>query len=67
MERIKKGDTVEWLCSRDISAAAFEVKEILDQDGFPLGQANPGNIVTIVYDPVIDHAWKVNDLLRMKK
>jgi putative protease len=63
---LKKGETVEYLC-RDINVVVFEVIELLDQDGIPLEQANPGNIVKIKYDPVIDHAWEINGLLRKKK
>jgi putative protease len=63
---LKKGETVEYLC-RDINVVVFEVIELLDQDGSPLEQANPGNIVKIKYDPVIDHAWEINGLLRKKK
>jgi len=62
---LKKGEIVEWL-GKDINVGAFEVKEILDKDGIPLAQANPGNIVKIIYEPGIDHAWEVNDLLRKK-
>jgi hypothetical protein len=64
---LKKDEMVEWLSSKDINVAAFGVKELLDRDGIPLEQANPGNIVKILYDPGIDHAWEVNDLLRKKK
>lgn len=64
---LKKGEILECLGSKDFNVAVFAVKEILDQDGIPLEQANPGNIVKIIYDPGIDHAWEVNDLLRKKK
>ena len=63
---LQRGETLEWLC-RDIKAAAFDVQEILDRDGIPLGQANPGSTVKIVYDPGTDLAWEVNDLLRKRK
>lgn len=63
---LKKNDTIECLC-QGINVAAFEVKELLDQEGIPLEQANPGNIVRIKYDSGIDHVWKANDLLRKKK
>ena len=63
---LRKGDTVEYL-SRDINAVAFEVLELLDQDGIPLEQANPGNVVRVTYPAGIDADWEVNSLLRKKK
>jgi hypothetical protein len=42
------------------------VKELLDQDGIPLSQANPGNFVRINFDSEVDVAWEVNGLLRKK-
>ena len=63
---LRKGETIEYLC-RDINAVSFEVLELLDQHGVPLEQANPGNTVTIHYDPAIDAAWEVNGLLRKKQ
>jgi len=63
---LKKGETIEYLC-RDINTVAFEIMELLDQDGIPLKQANPGNIVKIKYDSGIDPVWEINGLLRKKK
>jgi putative protease len=63
---LKKGETVECLC-KDVNVVVFAVKELLDQDNIPLEQANPGNIVKIIYEPGIGHDWEVNDLLRKKK
>jgi putative protease len=63
---LRKGDTVEYL-SRDINTVAFEVLELLDQDGIPLEQANPGNVVRVTYPAGIDTDWEVNSLLRKKK
>ena len=60
---LRKGDTVEYL-SRDINAFQFEVLELLDQDGIPLKQANPGNVVMVKYGAGIEAAWEVNCLLR---
>ena len=60
---LRKGDTVEYL-SRDINAFQFEVLELLDQDGIPLKQANPGNVVRVKYGAGIEAAWEVNCLLR---
>ena len=63
---LRKGETIEYLC-RDINVVSFEVLELLDQHGVPLEQANPGNIVKIIYDPGIDPAWEINGLLRKKQ
>ncbi len=63
---IRKGDTVEYL-SRDINVVPFEVLELLDQDGIPMQQANPGNIVRIKFAAGIAADWEVNGLLRKKK
>jgi putative protease len=63
---LRKGETIEYLC-RDINVVSFEVLELLDQHGVPLGQANPGNIVKIKYDSGIDPAWEINGLLRKKQ
>jgi putative protease len=62
---LRNGETIEYLC-RDINTVAFEIRELLDQHGIPLEQANPGNIVKIKYDPGIDLSWEVNGLLRKK-
>jgi len=63
---LRKGETVEYLC-RDINVVTFEVLELLDQDGIPLEQANPGNSVKIQYDSEVAWAWEMNGLLRKKK
>jgi len=63
---LRRGDILEYLC-RDISVVAFTVTEILDQDGIPLEQANPGNVVKLKYGPDLDAVWEVNGLLRKKK
>ena len=63
---LRKGDTVEYL-SWDINAVAFEVLELLDQDGIPLKQANPGNVVRVTYPAGVNADWEVNSLLRKKK
>ena len=63
---LRKGDTVEYL-SRDINTVTFEVLELLDQDGIPLKQANPGNVIRVTYPAGIDTDWEVNSLLRKKK
>jgi putative protease len=63
---LRKGETIEYLC-RGIDTVSFEVLEVLDQDGIPLQQANPGNIVKIQYDPGIDITWEINGLLRKRK
>jgi putative protease len=62
---LRKGETLEYLC-RDINVVPIEVKELLDQDGIPLDQANPGNVVRVKYGSVAA-AWEVNGLLRKKK
>ena len=46
---------------------SIKVTELLDKDGIPLKQANPGNIVRIQYDSDVDASWEVNSLLRKKK
>ena len=63
---LRKGETVEFL-GRDINAVPFEVVELLDQDGIPLHQANPGNVVRVKCDADIDGIREVNCLLRKKK
>jgi hypothetical protein len=63
---LRNGEIIEYLC-RDINTVAFEIKELLDHDGIPLEQANPGNIVKIKHDPGIDSAWEINGLLRKRK
>jgi len=45
---LRKGDTIEYL-SRDITAVSLEVMELLDQDNMPLEQANPSNVVKVIY------------------
>lgn len=62
---LRKGEIIEYLC-RDIKVVSFEVLELLDQDGIPLEQANPGNIVKIIYDADVNAAWEVNGLLRKR-
>ena len=61
----RDGETLEYL-GKDINAVSFEVKELLDRDGFPLEQANPGNIVRIKVDPEVNTAWEAGGLLRKK-
>jgi hypothetical protein len=39
----------------------------MDQDGIPVEQANPGNVVRVKYGTDIDADWEVNCLLRKKK
>ena len=63
---LKKGETIEYM-RRDIKIFAFEIIELLDQDGIPLKQANPGNIVKIKHDPGIDPDLEINGLLRKKR
>ena len=63
---LRKGETVEYLC-RDINVVTFEVQELLDQDGVPLEQANPGNSVKIQYDSEVTWAWEMNGLLRKQR
>jgi putative protease len=63
---LRKGDAVEYL-SRDINVVSFEVLELMDQDGIPVEQANPGNVVRVKYGTGIDADWEVNCLLRKKK
>ena len=62
---LRNGETIEYLC-RDINTVAFKIKQLFDQDGIPLEQANPGNIVKIKYDSGIDQVWEINGLLRKK-
>ena len=63
---LRKGDTVEYL-GWGINAVAFEVLELLDQDGIPLKQANPGNVVRVTYPAGVNADWEVNSLLRKKE
>ncbi len=63
---LRKGESVEYL-SRDIKAVSFAVKELLDGDGIPMDQANPGNTVRIKYGPDVDGDWEENSLLRKRK
>ena len=63
---LRKGDKIEYL-SRDITAVSLEVMELLDLDSIPLEQANPGNVVKIIYKPDIEADWEINSLLRKKK
>jgi len=62
---LKNGESLEYL-GKDIKAIPLVVKELLDQDGIPLSQANPGNFVRINFDSEVDVAWEVNGLLRKK-
>jgi putative protease len=63
---IRKGETVEYL-GRDINAVSIKVTELLDKDGIPLKQANPGNIVRIQHETSVYASWEINSLLRKKK
>jgi putative protease len=63
---LRKGETVEYL-GRNIDTVPFAVLELLDLDGIPLKQANPGNIVRIKYGADVTADWEVNCLLRKKK
>jgi len=63
---LRQGETIEYL-SRDIQVVPIAVHELLDQDGIPLEQANPGNIVRVKYGSGVAAAWEVNGLLRKKK
>ena len=63
---LRKGDTIEYL-SRDITAVSLQVMELLDKDDIPLEQANPGNVVKIIYTSDATPDWQVNSLLRKKK
>ena len=63
---LRKGDTIEYL-SRDIKAVSLDVLEVLNQDDIPLEQANPGNVVKIIYTSDGATDWEVNSLLRKKK
>lgn len=61
-----KGDNLEYL-GKTIMTVSFEVREILDEDGIPLQQANPGNVVKIQYDPPANINLEAGGLLRKKK
>lgn len=63
---LRKGEEIEYL-GRGIRNVSFEVLELLDEDGIPLAQANPGNVVRINYGADVDGAWEVGCLLRKKK
>jgi hypothetical protein len=63
---LRQGDMVEYL-GRDINAVSFAVAELLDQDGIPLVQANPGAVVRIKHNLDPGTVWEVNGLLRKKK
>ena len=63
---LRKGDTIEYL-SRDITSVSLEVLELLDQENMPLEQANPGNVVKIIYKTDTEKDWQVNSLLRKKR
>jgi putative protease len=63
----RKGDMIEYLCRKGINTVLFAVAELLDQDGIPLEQANPGNVVRVQYGPGVEAQWEVNGLLRKKK
>nr|MBF0223531.1 U32 family peptidase [Desulfobulbaceae bacterium] len=58
------GEEVEFL-ARDFSDHAFTVKKIISQKGEVLEKANPGNIVTLMTEPVLD-CWEVLGLIRKK-
>jgi len=64
---IRKGETIEYLCRKDINTVSFTVAQLLDQDGIPLEQANPGNVVRVHYGAGVEAQWEVNGLLRKKK
>jgi putative protease len=63
---IRKGETIEYL-GRGINAISLEVLELLDEDNMPMEQANPGNIVKILYTTDTETDWQTNSLLRKKK
>lgn len=63
---IRNGETLEYL-GRDINTMSIKVTELLDKDGIPVQQANPGNIVRINYASDDDASWEINSLLRKKK
>ena len=63
---LRKGDTIEYL-SRDITSVSLKVLELLDQENMSLEQANPGNVVKIIYTSETAPDWEVNSLLRKKK
>jgi putative protease len=62
----RKGETIEYL-GRGINAISLEVLELLDEDNMPMEQANPGNIVKILYTTDTETDWQTNSLLRKKK
>jgi len=62
----RKGEIIEYL-SKGINTVSFVVAELLDQDGIPLEQANPGNVVRVQYGAGVVAKWEVNGLLRKKK
>jgi len=63
---LRKGDNIEYL-SRDINVVSLDVLELLNQYNIPLEQANPGNIVKILYKTDTETDWQVNSLLRKRK
>ncbi len=63
---LRAGEIIEYL-GRDINAVPLEVRELLDQGGMPLEQANPGNVVRIMHSADVDAVWEVNGLLRKKR
>lgn len=63
----RKGETIEYLCKKGINTVLFSVAELLDRDGIPLEQANPGNVVRVCYGPEVGAIFEVNGLLRKKK
>jgi putative protease len=65
MNPLRKGETVEYL-SREINSIPFTVTDLLDQDGIPLEQANPGSIVRVKHNPEFSIALEENCLLRKK-
>ena len=63
----RKGETIEYLCRKGINTVSFTVAKLLNRDGIPLGQANPGNVVRVHYGPDVEAKWEVKGLLRKKK
>ena len=55
------------LCRKGINTVSFTVAKLLDRDGIPLEQANPGNVVQVHYGPEVEAEWEVKGLLRKKK
>ena len=63
---LRKADKIEYL-GRDINVVSLAVMELLDQNNMPLEQANPGNVVKIIYQTETEKDWQINSLLRKKK